>query len=159
MTSRAYDPFHQIIPLMSPDACRPRCALAGRLRRSIQHDRELPRLGNKRLDQRRRRIPVWNDKTDGLSSGWLNDRDRTHAFRQGPDRGMTIAGIAAGATKGYVYIRSEYPHAIKTMESEQVAGSEPLWALKETLGDETEEIARRLQTIIYIDISLVHTAA
>ncbi|MGQ0673401.1 MAG: NADH-ubiquinone oxidoreductase-F iron-sulfur binding region domain-containing protein [Hyphomicrobium sp.] len=25
--------------------------------------------------------------------------------------GMTIAGIAVGATKGYVYLRSEYPHA------------------------------------------------
>jgi formate dehydrogenase iron-sulfur subunit len=30
--------------------------------------------------------------------------------------GMTIAGIAAGATKGYVYIRSEYPDAIATMK-------------------------------------------
>jgi formate dehydrogenase iron-sulfur subunit len=29
--------------------------------------------------------------------------------------GMTIAGIAVGATKGYVYIRSEYPHAVATM--------------------------------------------
>ncbi len=29
--------------------------------------------------------------------------------------GMTIAGIATGATKGFVYIRSEYPHAIATM--------------------------------------------
>jgi formate dehydrogenase iron-sulfur subunit len=29
--------------------------------------------------------------------------------------GMAIAGIATGATKGYVYIRSEYPHAIATM--------------------------------------------
>ena len=29
--------------------------------------------------------------------------------------GMTIAGIAAGATKGYIYIRSEYPHAIDTL--------------------------------------------
>ncbi|WP_207461015.1 formate dehydrogenase beta subunit [Azospirillum sp. SYSU D00513] len=29
--------------------------------------------------------------------------------------GMTIAGIAVGATEGYVYIRSEYPHAIATM--------------------------------------------
>jgi formate dehydrogenase iron-sulfur subunit len=29
--------------------------------------------------------------------------------------GMTIAGIAVGATIGYVYIRSEYPHAIATM--------------------------------------------
>jgi formate dehydrogenase iron-sulfur subunit len=30
--------------------------------------------------------------------------------------GMTIAGLAVGATKGYVYIRSEYPHAIATMD-------------------------------------------
>jgi formate dehydrogenase iron-sulfur subunit len=29
--------------------------------------------------------------------------------------GMTIAGIAVGATKGFVYIRSEYPHAIAAM--------------------------------------------
>jgi len=29
--------------------------------------------------------------------------------------GMTIAGIATGATMGYVYIRSEYPHAFRTM--------------------------------------------
>jgi formate dehydrogenase iron-sulfur subunit len=26
--------------------------------------------------------------------------------------GMTIAGVAVGATKGYIYVRSEYPHAI-----------------------------------------------
>jgi formate dehydrogenase iron-sulfur subunit len=30
--------------------------------------------------------------------------------------GMTIAGIAVGATMGYIYIRSEYPHAIIAME-------------------------------------------
>ena len=29
--------------------------------------------------------------------------------------GMTIAAIAGGATKGYIYIRSEYPHAVKMM--------------------------------------------
>lgn len=29
--------------------------------------------------------------------------------------GMAIAGLAVGATKGYIYIRSEYPHAIETM--------------------------------------------
>jgi formate dehydrogenase iron-sulfur subunit len=28
--------------------------------------------------------------------------------------GMTIAGLAVGATKGFVYIRSEYPHAFAT---------------------------------------------
>jgi formate dehydrogenase iron-sulfur subunit len=30
--------------------------------------------------------------------------------------GMTIAGIAVGATYGYVYIRSEYPQAVEAME-------------------------------------------
>jgi formate dehydrogenase iron-sulfur subunit len=29
--------------------------------------------------------------------------------------GMVIAGLATGATRGYVYVRSEYPHAIATM--------------------------------------------
>ncbi len=29
--------------------------------------------------------------------------------------GMTIAALAVGATQGYVYIRSEYPHAVATM--------------------------------------------
>jgi formate dehydrogenase iron-sulfur subunit len=31
--------------------------------------------------------------------------------------GMVIAGIATGATKGYIYTRSEYPHAIRTMRA------------------------------------------
>jgi formate dehydrogenase iron-sulfur subunit len=30
--------------------------------------------------------------------------------------GMAIAGFAVGASKGYIYIRSEYPHAIAKME-------------------------------------------
>ena len=29
--------------------------------------------------------------------------------------GMTIAGLATGATQGYIYVRSEYPHAIAAM--------------------------------------------
>jgi len=31
--------------------------------------------------------------------------------------GMTIAGIAVGATKGFIYIRSEYPHAVAAMNA------------------------------------------
>jgi formate dehydrogenase iron-sulfur subunit len=31
--------------------------------------------------------------------------------------GMTIAGVAVGATKGYIYIRSEYPHAVIAMNA------------------------------------------
>jgi formate dehydrogenase iron-sulfur subunit len=30
--------------------------------------------------------------------------------------GMTIAAIAVGATEGYIYCRSEYPHAFRTMQ-------------------------------------------
>jgi len=41
--------------------------------------------------------------------------------------GMTIAGIASGATKGFVYIRSEYPHAIAAMQrAVEVARNEGL---------------------------------
>jgi formate dehydrogenase iron-sulfur subunit len=40
--------------------------------------------------------------------------------------GMTIAGLAVGATEGFVYIRAEYPQAIRTMqaaiESAEAAG-------------------------------------
>jgi formate dehydrogenase iron-sulfur subunit len=31
--------------------------------------------------------------------------------------GMTIAGLAVGATEGQIYVRSEYPYAIKTLET------------------------------------------
>ena len=37
--------------------------------------------------------------------------------------GMTIAAVATGATEGYIYIRSEYPHAIATM-AEAIAVAE-----------------------------------
>jgi formate dehydrogenase iron-sulfur subunit len=30
--------------------------------------------------------------------------------------GMTIAGFAVGATRGYIYVRSEYPHAIAALD-------------------------------------------
>jgi formate dehydrogenase iron-sulfur subunit len=31
--------------------------------------------------------------------------------------GMAIAGLAVGATQGYIYVRSEYPHAIAALEA------------------------------------------
>ena len=41
--------------------------------------------------------------------------------------GMVIAGVAVGATKGYVYARSEYPHAIATLtEAAAIARREGL---------------------------------
>jgi formate dehydrogenase iron-sulfur subunit len=41
--------------------------------------------------------------------------------------GMTIAGIAAGATKGFIYIRSEYPDAIATMKEAIAAATAAKW--------------------------------
>lgn len=38
--------------------------------------------------------------------------------------GMAIAGLAVGAEKGFVYIRSEYPHAIAKMEAAIKASAE-----------------------------------
>ncbi len=41
--------------------------------------------------------------------------------------GMTIAAIAVGATKGYVYVRSEYPDAIVTMKEAISAAVAAKW--------------------------------
>ena len=38
--------------------------------------------------------------------------------------GMAIAGLATGATKGYIYIRSEYPHAIAAMREAVIRARE-----------------------------------
>jgi formate dehydrogenase iron-sulfur subunit len=38
--------------------------------------------------------------------------------------GMAIAGLAVGATKGFVYIRSEYPHAIAKMQAAVVLSAD-----------------------------------
>ncbi len=38
--------------------------------------------------------------------------------------GMTIAAVAVGATQGYVYTRSEYPHAIRAMRAAITAARE-----------------------------------
>ena len=48
--------------------------------------------------------------------------------------GMAIAGIATGATKGYVYIRSEYPHAVAAMEAAIIAARRGRHARQERCG-------------------------
>lgn len=46
--------------------------------------------------------------------------------------GMTIAGIAVGATKGYIYLRSEYPHAHQVL-NEAIAVARKAGALGENI--------------------------
>ncbi len=60
--------------------------------------------------------------------------------------GMTIAGIAVGATKGYIYVRSEYPHVIAALNTaisaahnagylgRSIAGSEYAFELEVRVG-------------------------
>lgn len=46
--------------------------------------------------------------------------------------GMTIAGIAVGATQGYIYLRSEYPHSLKVL-NEAIAKAEKAGYLGEKI--------------------------
>jgi formate dehydrogenase iron-sulfur subunit len=46
--------------------------------------------------------------------------------------GMTIAAVAVGATQGYIYLRSEYPHALKTL-NEAIAKAEAAGYLGEKI--------------------------
>jgi formate dehydrogenase iron-sulfur subunit len=41
--------------------------------------------------------------------------------------GMTIAGIAVGATRGYIYLRSEYPHALRALNQAIAAAYAAGW--------------------------------
>jgi formate dehydrogenase iron-sulfur subunit len=50
--------------------------------------------------------------------------------------GMTIAAIAVGAGKGYVYIRSEYPHAVAAMKA-AIAAAQRAGYLGRRIGDTT----------------------
>ncbi len=57
--------------------------------------------------------------------------------------GMVIAGLAVGATEGYVYIRSEYPHAIATMKA---AIAE--WETAGLLGDDVAGSGRAFRLFV-----------
>ncbi|MGE0673614.1 MAG: formate dehydrogenase beta subunit [Methylibium sp.] len=52
---------------------------------------------------------------DEGDSGTYSDRMTMEGDPYMLIEGMTIAALAVGATRGYVYVRSEYPHAIATL--------------------------------------------
>ena len=57
--------------------------------------------------------------------------------------GMTIAGLAVGATQGLVYVRSEYPHAIASLREAIAAAAAAGW-----LGDDIRGSGRAFQLSI-----------
>jgi formate dehydrogenase iron-sulfur subunit len=50
--------------------------------------------------------------------------------------GMTIAGHAVGATRGYIYGRSEYPHAVRTLEAAIATAHQAGYLGRHILGSE-----------------------
>ena len=52
---------------------------------------------------------------DEGDSGTFSDRMLMEGDPYCLIEGMTIAGLAVGATQGYIYLRSEYPHAFRTL--------------------------------------------
>ncbi len=52
---------------------------------------------------------------DEGDSGTFSDRMLMEGDPLALVEGMTIAGIAVGATQGYVYLRAEYPHAYRAL--------------------------------------------
>ena len=67
-----------------------------------------------RLAPADRRYIVCN--ADEGDSGTFADRMLMEGDPLSLVEGMTIAAVAVGATEGYIYCRSEYPHAFRTMQ-------------------------------------------
>lgn len=70
---------------------------------------------------------------DEGDSGTFADRMLMEGDPYALIEGMTIAALAVGATQGYIYVRSEYPHAIATLEAAIAAAEAAGW-----LGDDIQ---------------------
>ncbi len=68
---------------------------------------------------------------DEGDSGTFADRMLMEGDPSSLIEGMVIAGLAVGATHGFIYLRSEYPHAIETMREALAA-----WESRGALGDD-----------------------
>ncbi|RKP52071.1 formate dehydrogenase beta subunit [Trinickia fusca] len=73
---------------------------------------------------------------DEGDSGTFSDRLAMEGDPFGLIEGMIIAGIATGATQGYLYVRSEYPHAIAMLEAAIAKAREAGWLGERVLGSD-----------------------
>jgi len=73
-----------------------------------------PRLAPRAFDQNSPQKYVVCNADEG-DSGTFSDRMIMEGDPFVLIEGMTIAGIAVGASEGYIYLRSEYPHALRTL--------------------------------------------
>ena len=66
---------------------------------------------------------------DEGDSGTFSDRMLMEGDPYCLIEGMTIAALAVGATQGYIYTRSEYPHACRTLQTPSTGRARPaIWA-------------------------------
>ena len=71
---------------------------------------------------------------DEGDSGTFSDRMQMEGDPFGLIEGMAIAGLAVGATQGYIYVRSEYPHAIIALNAAVVKATQHGWLGDSLLG-------------------------
>jgi formate dehydrogenase iron-sulfur subunit len=80
---------------------------------------------------------------DEGDSGTFSDRMTMEGDPLMLVEGMVIAGLATGATEGYIYVRSEYPHSIATL-NEAIRNAEQAGFL----GDDILGSGRRFRLIV-----------
>jgi len=71
---------------------------------------------------------------DEGDSGTYSDRMTMEGDPYMLIEGMVIAGLATGATQGYIYVRSEYPHAIATLNEAIRRAESAGWLGRKLLG-------------------------
>lgn len=77
---------------------------------------------------------------DEGDSGTYSDRMLMEGDPLGLLEGMTIAALAVGAEQGYIYLRSEYPHAHRALEAAIANARQAGW-----LGDDIGGSGRRFE--------------
>jgi formate dehydrogenase iron-sulfur subunit len=102
------------------------------------------------LDQKSAQKYVTCNADEG-DSGTFSDRMLMEGDPLALIEGMTIAGIAVGATQGYIYLRVEYPHAYVTLNEALNAARQANYLGKNILGSGKQfELEVRLGAGAYI---------
>ncbi len=71
---------------------------------------------------------------DEGDSGTFSDRMLMEGDPLALVEGMTIAGIAVGATQGYIYLRAEYPHAYRALNAAIAAAYQSRYLGSDVMG-------------------------
>jgi formate dehydrogenase iron-sulfur subunit len=88
---------------------------------------------------------------DEGDSGTFSDRMLMEGDPLSLVEGMTIAGIAVGATQGYIYLRVEYPHAARALREAITAARAKGYLGRDVLGSrKTFELEVRMGAGAYI---------